>query len=108
MDTLFGTDSLAYWALVALTVTITTATLGRTWKRKENHRWVTGYFILFFYGFWMVFFSHWDTKTYLDMLFGLGLAGAIKVGLEQWFNSREADKLRQQQEGPYEDAKRQV
>lgn len=94
MNEFFSTANLVYWTLITMTVVATTATIGKLWRRHENARWTTGYFIIFFYGFFMVHFGHWDANTYLALFFAVGLSGAIKVGYELYRSSREAERLR--------------
>lgn len=94
MDHVFTTANLVYWVLIAITIAITTRTLGRLWRRRENARWTTGYAIVFVYGFFLVYLGYWDPTTYIGLFFAVGIAGAIKVGYELYRNSREAEALR--------------
>lgn len=94
MDTFFNSPNLAYWAAIIITVTATTTTVGQLWRRRENARWTLGYFIVFFWGYFMVLFGHFDAGTYLALFFAVGFAGAIKVGYEMIVSSREAERQR--------------
>lgn len=94
MDTFFGTSNLIYWSLIIVTIFLTTKYIGPLWRRHESARWTLGYFVVFFYGFWMVLFGGWDGNTYLALFFAVGLSGVIKVGYELWHTSREAQAIR--------------
>lgn len=90
----FTTPNLIYWALIALTIFITTATLGRLWRRHENYRWTTGYVIVFFPGVILVYYGWWDLDTWAGLFFAVGISGAIKVGYERLINSLQAEEIR--------------
>lgn len=94
MNDLFSITNLVYWALVITTVSATTAIIGPLWRRHENARWTLGYFIIFFYGWFMVMYDGWDANTYLALFIGVGWAGVIKVGYELIVNSLQAQRLR--------------
>lgn len=94
MNDLFSITNLVYWALVITTVSATTAIIGPLWRRHENARWTLGYFIIFFYGWFMVMYDGWDANTYLALFIGVGWAGVIKVGYELIANSLQAQRLR--------------
>lgn len=95
MNEFFSIANLIYWTLIITTVFATTATLGKLWRRQENIRWTTGYFIIFFYGWFMVGYGGWDANTYLALFFGVGFAGVVKVGYEAIASSLTAQQLRQ-------------
>jgi len=94
MDSFFSIPNLIYWTLIIVTVCITTPTLGKLWKRQENYRWTTGYFIIFFWSFPFVMAGRLDANTWLTLFFGVGFAGIIKVGYESLHNSQLADRIR--------------
>jgi hypothetical protein len=96
MTNIFSTPNLIYWIVIAITVTLTTATLGQLWKRRENARWTTGYAVVFIWGYFLVYLGYWDGATYIGLFFAVGISGAIKVGYEQYRHSREAAKLRRE------------
>lgn len=96
----FITANLIYWTIIAITILITTATLGRLWRRHENYRWTTGYVIVFFPGVILVYLGHWDLNTWAGLFFAVGISGAIKVGYERLINSLEAERIRKG-ENPY-------
>lgn len=95
MNEFFSIANLIYWALIITTVLATTAIIGPLWRRHENARWTLGYFIIFFYGWFMVGYGGWDANTYLALFFGVGFAGIVKVGYELIANSLQAQRLRQ-------------
>lgn len=94
---IFNTANLIYWCVIAVTIFVTTTTLGQLWRRHENYRWTTGYSVVFFYGYFMVYLGYWDAGTYIGLFFAVGISGAIKVGYERLLKSREAARLRERE-----------
>lgn len=94
LNVFFSISNLTYWSIIILTIFLTTLTLGKIWKRHENARWTAGYFVLFFWGFFMVFLGYWDANTYLALFFAVGFSGGIKVGVEKYRSSKEAERIR--------------
>lgn len=89
-----NTSNLAYWLATAATVTASTLTLGRLWRRKENHRWTAGYAIIFLGSFPWVMKRRLDLNTWAALFFATGIAGIIKVGLEGVEESMAAETIR--------------
>ena len=94
MEDIFSTANLTYWVAIAITIAITTCTLGQLWRRRENARWTVGYLVVFLYGFFLVYLGYWDQATYIGLFFAVGISGAIKVGYELYRASKDAEKLR--------------
>lgn len=90
----FTMANIIYWLFTAILISLTTHTLGRAWKRHENYRWTTGYAAVFLPGAMMVPRGHWDLTTWAGLFFAVGISGVIKVGHEQYVNSRAAERIR--------------
>lgn len=93
-EPVFTTPNMIYWLVIVVVIAITTTTLGRLWRRKENLRWTTGYAVVFLLGALLVWLGYWDLTTWSGLFFAVGLSGIIKVGYEHYRNSREAELLR--------------
>ncbi len=104
MKTIFNHPNLIYWLFVALTISLATTTLGRLWRRQENARWTLGYAVVFAPGLILVYLGYWDLITWIGLFFAVGISGALKVGYQQYYNSKKADQIRR---GGYGKTKRQ-
>jgi len=94
MENFFSTPNLIFWAAVIITVIFTTATLGERWRRQENYRWAAGWFLVHFWGFWMVWAGYFDANTWLSLFFAVGFCGMVKVGYEGYKKTGLAEQIR--------------
>jgi len=90
----FNPLNLLYWLALALIITIQHLTVGKLWKRQENHRWTLGYATVFGLSIPLVAAGKWDIFTWAALFFGVGISGALKTGLEQTSASAEAQHIR--------------
>lgn len=96
----FNPLNLLYWLALALVITIQHLTVGKLWKRQENHRWTLGYATVFGLSIPLVATGRWDLFTWAALFFGVGISGALKTGLEQTRNSAEARNIRRSYVSP--------
>lgn len=86
--------NIVYWLIITIAMLISAVTLGQLWKRHENHRWTLGYVIVFLGGAIMVYLRHWDLNTWGGLLFAVGISGAIKISVQRYRDSIEAERIR--------------
>jgi len=102
----FNPLNLLYWLALALVITIQHLTVGKLWKRQENHRWTLGYATVFGLSIPLVAAGKWDLCTWAALFFGVGISGALKTGLEQTSASAEAHSIRRKYVSPLRQRRR--
>jgi hypothetical protein len=80
---LFTEFNFIYWIVLALLITLETLTVGVVLARREAARWTIGYATVFVAGLPLVLLGQWDAATFAALFVGVGIAGAVKVGLKQ-------------------------
>lgn len=91
---IFTPLNFAYWILLAIVILVQTLTIGRLWLRREAARWTLGYISVFIVGLLPLLAGEWHFGTYAALFVGVGISGAVKVGVQQYTEAHHAAQLR--------------
>ena len=63
-----------FWVILGLIIVIQNLTVGRLWRRKENHRWTLGYATVFGLSLPLVISGRWDLVTWSGLFVSVGIS----------------------------------